>query len=691
MDIVRFIHCLRLAIFSFVTLAALAACAPEDSSSSDDRDQGAALDLLAITPPANRQSEATGALSVVSPGQASATGGVGAYSFSHDAPANGFPLGATIVTWTVVDGTGAQSSAEQTVTMADTTAPDITVPSSMQVASTAATTMVNLGTATSSDLVDPNPVVANDGPATGFPQGTTRVVWTATDSSGNVAFATQMVTVLPMIPGGLTLTPPAAITMEATGPLTAVSLGMAIANGGTAPFTITNDAPAGGFPVGTTTVTWTVVDATMASTNATQAITITDTMAPMITAPANVAANQGPGPGNTSVNLGTPVVSDLADPSPVVSNDEPVNGFPVGVTSVVWTVTDASGNSATATQVVTINGAMSLTPPAPITMEATGPLTSVAALGAAVASGGVAPYTISNDAPASFPVGPSTVNWTAVDAAMDSAAATQVITITDTMAPSITAPADVTADQGQALGNTNVNLGTPTFSDLADPNPVVSNNAPLNGFPTGDTTVLWTAMDASGNSATDTQLVTINAFAAEMCAAMVAEFANTIYPLMASTSPQRCSGCHVGPTPLPNLPTGWGFPNNPPGAVDFDLFRVVAAIGLPGQSLILEKATGIGHSGGNLFPNRPNDPDYDTFADFVNRAAVCQLDPPTNTSTIDYGTGYEQLHRITAALGARTPTVNEINTINAANNDQTGHRCRARTDHGRVDERGWVL
>ncbi len=475
MDIVRFIHWLRLAILSFVTVAALAACAPDGNSSSNDRDEGAPSDVLTIIPPADRHSEATGALNVVAPGQASATGGVGAYTFSHDAPVNGFPLGATIVTWTVVDGTGAQSSALQTVTMSDTTAPDITAPPSMQMASTAATTMVNLGTATTSDLVDPNPVVSNDGPATGFPQGTTRVVWTATDASGNVAFATQMVTVLPMIPGGLSLTPPAAITMEATAPLTAVSLGMAIANGGTAPFSITNDAPMGGFPVGTTTVTWTVVDAAMASTNATQAITVADTTAPMITAPANVAANQGPGPGNTSVNLGAPVFSDLADPNPVVSNDAPVNGFPVGVTSVIWTV-----------------------------------------------------------------------------------------------------------------------------------------------------------IDASANSATDTQLVTINAVAAEMCSSMAAEFVNTIYPLMATASPQICSGCHVGSTPLPTT-NNWEFPNNPPDATDFDLFRTIAAIDSAGQSLILAKATGIGHAGGDRFPNRPNDPDYDLFADFVNRAAVCQPDPPVKS------------------------------------------------------------
>jgi hypothetical protein len=669
MDIVQFANSLRLTIFSLLTVLVVAACAPEDSNKSSSQDEsGPPSNALKIVPPADRLSEATGMLTIVSPGQASASGGAGAYSFSHDAPANGFPLGATTVTWTVVDGAGAASSAAQMIMMSDTTAPDISVPPGMQVASTATTTVIDLGTATITDMVDPNPNISNNSPANGFPQGTTMVTWMGTDASGNVSLATQMVTVSPLTPGGLTLTAPAAITMEATAPATPVSLGMAIANGGVAPFTITNNEPAGGFPVGTTTVIWTVVDAAMASITATQAITITDTTAPSITAPANVAVNQGPGPGNTNVNLGTPTFSDLADPNPVVSNNEPANGYPVGSTTVVWTALDASGNSASDTQLVTINGAFSITPPGPITMEATGPLTSVT-LGTATASGGSAPFTISNDEPAGgYPVGVTMVNWTAVDAAMASAMGTQAITITDTTAPSITAPADVSADQGQGLGNTNVNLGTPTFSDLADPNPVVSNNAPANGFPAGNTVVVWMAIDASGNSAIDTQVVTINAFAAELCSTMVSEFTTAIYPLMAN--PARCSGCHVGSAPLPTT-NGWGFPNNPPGADDFDLFRTIAAIDLNGQSLILAKATAsVGHSGGDRFPGRPNDPDYDLFADFVNRAAVCQLDPPTSARTIDIGTGYEQLHRITAALGARTPTVNEINTISAANNDQ---------------------
>lgn len=150
---------------------------------------------------------------------------------------------------------------------------------------------------------------------------------------------------------------------------------------------------------------------------------------------------------------------------------------------------------------------------------------------------------------------------------------------------------------------------------------------------------------------------------------MVSEFVNTINPLMNSTNPLLCAGCHTGPTPLQTA-NGWGFPNNPATANDFELFSTIAAIDSGGQSLVLVKATGgLGHSGGDRFPNRPNDPDYDLFEDFVNRAAQCNT-ISTNGAKIDLGNGYEQLHKIATALGSRTPTDSEINTINAANNDQ---------------------
>ena len=73
----------------------------------------------------------------------------------------------------------------------------------------------------------------------------------------------------------------------------------------------------------------------------------------------------------------------------------------------------------------------------------------------------------------------------------------------DVTPPTITAPADVTVNDGDPI-----NLGNAVVSDNEDPNPVVSNNAPVS-FSIGVTVVTWTATDASGNSASDTQNVEV--------------------------------------------------------------------------------------------------------------------------------------------------------------------------------------
>ena len=356
--------------------------------------------------------------------------------------------------------------------------------------------------------------------------------------------------------------------------MTTVALGQATASGGDGNYSYSHDAPAAGFPLGAATVTWTATDGTGAQAMAAQSVTVSDTTAPMLTAPPDIqTSSTGP---LTPVNVGTATATDLVDPSPAVSNDMPANGFPVGTTAVVWTATDASGNAMNSTQMVTVSaptlGPLTLTAPGPITMEATAPATPIT-LGAAMVTGGTPPMTITNDAPAGgFPVGATTVNWTVVDAVMVSAMGTQLVTVTDTTAPTITAPADITANQDSNLGPTTVTLGTPTFSDLADPNVTVNNNAPANGFPTGATTVVWTAQDASGNTATDNQVVTVNAYVPELCSSMVNEFATVIYPLMDSATPLTCNGCHTGATPLPTA-NNFAFPNSPPTAADFELFR----------------------------------------------------------------------------------------------------------------------
>ena len=78
-----------------------------------------------------------------------------------------------------------------------------------------------------------------------------------------------------------------------------------------------------------------------------QALTI-DTTPPTITCPAPINGTVG-----QVVNLGTPVVSDIVDAMPTVTNNAP-SSFGPGTTDVTWTVTDYSLNHASCTQTVTL-------------------------------------------------------------------------------------------------------------------------------------------------------------------------------------------------------------------------------------------------------------------------------------------------------------------------------------------------
>jgi len=91
-------------------------------------------------------------------------------------------------------------------------------------------------------------------------------------------------------------------------------------------------------------------DISSASSSNTQA---GDNVPPRITAPPDITTGGGP-PEGREVDLGTPQVSDNADPNPRVTNDAP-RIFPPGRTVVTWTATDASGNRATAQQVVVVD------------------------------------------------------------------------------------------------------------------------------------------------------------------------------------------------------------------------------------------------------------------------------------------------------------------------------------------------
>ncbi|HEU4593975.1 MAG TPA: HYR domain-containing protein [Pyrinomonadaceae bacterium] len=136
--------------------------------------------------------------------------------------------------------------------------------------------------------------------------------------------------------------------------------------------------PAGNiFPVGTTIVTYTATDAAGNVGSATQAVTVIDNTPPVVTPPANVVATADADSCSATLNPGTASVMDNCPGATVVgtrSDNQPLNApYPVGMTTITWTGTDASGNTASATQTVTVQDNQTPTVTASVAVTTMGP------------------------------------------------------------------------------------------------------------------------------------------------------------------------------------------------------------------------------------------------------------------------------------------------------------------------------
>ncbi|MCK9323805.1 MAG: HYR domain-containing protein, partial [Candidatus Methanomethylophilaceae archaeon] len=471
-------------------------------------------------------------VSIASPGTSDNCGVssvVNNYNGTSDA-SDTYPVGTTLVTWTVTDIHGNTSSCVQSVTITDDEDPTITACAANVTVGTddglCSATNVALGTVTATDncTAVADLTITNNAPAS-FPIGTTTVTWTVEDATGNTTTCEQLVVVEddedPVI--SACAADVNVGTDDGTCTATNVALGTVTATDNCdTDLTIINNAPAE-FPIGTTTVTWTVEDATGNTTTCEQLVTVEDDEDPTIIA---CAANVSVGTDDsqcsaTNVALGNVTVTDncTAVADLTITNNAPTI-FPIGVTTVTWTVEDATGNTTTCEQLVTVEDDEdpTITACAVDVMVGTDDgqcsATNVA-LGNVTATDNctaVADLTITNNAPAIFPIGATTVTWTVEDASGNTTTCEQLVTVEDDEDPTIIAcAANVTVgtDDGQCSA-TNVALGNVTATDncTAVADLTITNNAPAS-FPIGTTTVTWTVEDATGNTTTCEQLVVV--------------------------------------------------------------------------------------------------------------------------------------------------------------------------------------
>ena len=440
-------------------------------------------------------------LNYIDIGQVSGFDSTGTVSISNDMPI-AFPFGSTTITWTAIDDSGNVSIDTQIVTIVDTTVPEILSPSDIVVEATApSVTDVQLGTAIADDIIGVN-TVTNDAPDS-FPLGETTVTWTATDSSGNFAIATQIVSVVDTTAPSITA--PNAIQVEAVSVDNILDIGNPVYDDLVGIASVTNDAP-DSFPLGETTVTWTATDSSGNFAIATQIVSVVDTTAPSITAPNTIQVEATGIEGNLA-DVGTPTTSDSVEIISV-TNDAP-DSFPLGETIVRWTATDSSGNFAIAIQKVSVvdTSAPSITAPNAIQVEATGAEGNLVDIGQASGFDFVEIISITNDAPDSFPLGETTITWTATDSSGNFATTTQIVSVVDTTSPTLTIPENIIVDSFTL--EKLVEIGEAQADDISGISSL-TNDAPET-FPLGNTIVTWNVIDQFGNSASLEQTVSVHA------------------------------------------------------------------------------------------------------------------------------------------------------------------------------------
>ena len=367
-------------------------------------------------------------------------------------PASGtnFPVGTTTVTCSATDAHGntGSKSFNVTVTLVDTTKPVVTVPANItQEATSSSGTIVNFPPATANDNID-GAITPTCSPASGtsFPLGPTTVTCSATDAHGNTGTGSFKVTLVDTTKPVVTV--PANITQEATSSSGAtVNFPPATASDNIDGAITPTCSPASGtnFQLGPTTVTCTAADKSGNKGSASFEVMVADTTGPTVTVPAD-QTREANGPAGAVVTF-TTSASDIVD-GPLTTaaiTCLPVSGstFPLGKTTVTCSASDALGNPGHSSFAVTVvdTTAPRMNIPAAITLSSPNSLPSSdptisAFLGSANATDlvdGTVP--VSNNAPGSFPIGTTTVTFTATDKAGNKTVASSAVTVTVAAVP----------------------------------------------------------------------------------------------------------------------------------------------------------------------------------------------------------------------------------------------------------------
>lgn len=191
---------------------------------------------------------------------------------------------------------------------------------------------------------------------------------------------------------------------------------------------------AGRRALGTHALDYSAVDGAGNPATCTSQVTVRDTTAPALSCPPTTVAECSGG-GAATV---TPAAGSATDVCTTATVSGPGTGsYPLGATPISYTATDLSGNQSTCLSSVLVQDtvAPTLTCPAPTVAECTGAGHAVVDPGDAVGTDSCAPVAVTDPGASAFPLGTTTVNYTATDAGGNQTACATTVTVQDTTPP----------------------------------------------------------------------------------------------------------------------------------------------------------------------------------------------------------------------------------------------------------------
>ncbi|MDH7912674.1 gliding motility-associated C-terminal domain-containing protein [Winogradskyella sp. SYSU M77433] len=428
--------------------------------------------------------------------------------------------------WSLSDDCGNTTALVQTITVQDTTAPEISVPADVTIECTEDSSSNATGSATGTDNCGDVTISQSDVETAAC--GNTKTIvrtWTATDACGNTASADQTITVIDTTAPIIDASNISNIDIEC-GVTPDGTLETWIANnaGATASDSCGNVIWSNDYNNSTTvdcangaiTVTFTATDVCGNSDSVTATYSIVDTVAPVLTVPADVTieCTEDTSPANTGQATAT---DDCATPTISYSDVETAACGNTKTIIRTWTATDACGNTTSANQTITTEDTTppTFSVPANLTLECDQDVNDLVFTGDVTdesdnCSSSNLEATFTDTIVDGACAGSFTINraWSLFDDCGNTTALVQTITVQDTTAPTFneSLPADITVECEDLLNAENL-----TATDNCGDATVTLTETINSGSCDNDYTLIrtWVAQDACGNETSHTQNITV--------------------------------------------------------------------------------------------------------------------------------------------------------------------------------------